>query len=170
MKVLLISADSLPASPIGPAYVAGTAQRAGHQVETFECLFTQDLSSELRTQIERFQPEVIGLSIRLVHGYALMKRRIIIRVFLTCAPRSGRWSRSFAGINRPDCPGRSRVQRLCPRLAGVSESGLRHPRRGRFFLPALSGTAGKGGRSRRCAGLRGSQEWANPRNPARPGC
>jgi radical SAM superfamily enzyme YgiQ (UPF0313 family) len=71
MKVLLISANSLPASPIGPAYIAGAAMRAGHQVEIFECLFASDLAGELTSQIARFQPDVIGISIRLVHGYIL---------------------------------------------------------------------------------------------------
>lgn len=69
MKVLLISANFLPASPIGPAYVAGAALRAGHLVETFECLFAQDLQAELNALIQRFQPDAIGISIRLVHGY-----------------------------------------------------------------------------------------------------
>jgi hypothetical protein len=33
MKVLIISANTLPASPTGPAYIAGAALAAGHQVE-----------------------------------------------------------------------------------------------------------------------------------------
>jgi radical SAM superfamily enzyme YgiQ (UPF0313 family) len=73
MKVLIISANTLPASPTGPAYVAGAALRAGHSVEIFECLFAQDLSAELRAHIERFRPDVVGVSIRLVHGYIIDK-------------------------------------------------------------------------------------------------
>ena len=71
MRVFLISANSLPASPIGPAYIAGAALRAGHQVEVFECLFAQNLSLELSARIEQFHPDVIGISIRLVHAYIL---------------------------------------------------------------------------------------------------
>ncbi len=71
MKVLIISANSLLASPAGPAYIAGAALKAGHTVEVFECLFAQDLAGELKTAILRFAPDVIGLSIRLVHGYVL---------------------------------------------------------------------------------------------------
>jgi radical SAM superfamily enzyme YgiQ (UPF0313 family) len=71
MKVLVVSANSLAASPTGPAYIAGAALRAGHTVEIFECLFAQDISAELRTRIERFQPDLIGVSIRLVHGYLI---------------------------------------------------------------------------------------------------
>lgn len=71
MKVLLLSTNTLPASPAGPAYVAGAALRAGHTVEVFECLFAQDLAGELRTHIARFSPDIIGISIRLVHGYVI---------------------------------------------------------------------------------------------------
>ena len=71
MKVLIISSNTLPASPAGPAYIAGAALRAGHTVEVFECLFAQDLDAELRAHIARFQPDVIGISIRLVHGYVI---------------------------------------------------------------------------------------------------
>lgn len=71
MKVLIISANFLPASPTGPAYVAGAALLAGHTVEVFECLFAQDVAGELIQHIQRFQPDVIGVSIRLVHGYII---------------------------------------------------------------------------------------------------
>jgi radical SAM superfamily enzyme YgiQ (UPF0313 family) len=71
MKVLLLSTNTLPASPAGPAYVAGAALRAGHTVEVFECLFAQDLAGELRAHIARFSPDIIGISIRLVHGYVI---------------------------------------------------------------------------------------------------
>ena len=71
MKVLLISTNSLSASPAGPAYVAGAALKAGHSVEVFECLFAQDLKAELSAHISRFNPDVVGVSIRLVHGYVL---------------------------------------------------------------------------------------------------
>ena len=71
MKVLIISANSLAASPTGPAYIAGAALRAGHTVEIFECLFAQDINAELKTCIDRFQPDLIGISIRLVHAYII---------------------------------------------------------------------------------------------------
>jgi len=47
MKVLIISANFLPASPSGPAYIAGAASEAGHEVEVFEALFAKDLIGEL---------------------------------------------------------------------------------------------------------------------------
>ena len=68
MKVLVIAADTLRSPPSGPAYVAGAARDAGHTVEVFERLFAQDLAGELEGQLTRFNPDVIGISIRFVHG------------------------------------------------------------------------------------------------------
>jgi hypothetical protein len=73
MNVLVISSNTLPASPSGPAYIAGAALAAGHSVEVFEALFTQDLSAELKAHIKRFNPDVVAISIRLVHGFILDK-------------------------------------------------------------------------------------------------
>ena len=71
MKILLVSTNSLSASPSGPAYVAGAALRVGHTVEVFERLFTNDLDGELKAHLARFTPDVVGVSIRLVHGYVI---------------------------------------------------------------------------------------------------
>ena len=71
MRVLVISTNSLPASPSGPAYIAGAALEAGHTVEIFEALFAQSLTNELEIQINNFSPDVVGISIRLVHGFVL---------------------------------------------------------------------------------------------------
>src|SRR5512133_1899948 len=68
MKVLLVSSNTLPASPSGPAYVAGALREAGHTVEVYESLFAVDLASELAAKLDRFQPDVVGVSIRLVFG------------------------------------------------------------------------------------------------------
>jgi hypothetical protein len=43
MRVFIVSTNTLPASPSGPAYVAGVVRQAGHEVATFETLFTVDL-------------------------------------------------------------------------------------------------------------------------------
>ncbi|MEW5956910.1 MAG: radical SAM protein [Chloroflexota bacterium] len=71
MKVLIVSTNTLPASPSGPAYIAGAALKAGHIVEVFECLFSQNLAAELAAHLARFKPDVIGVSIRLVHGFVI---------------------------------------------------------------------------------------------------
>ncbi len=71
MKILMISANTLPASPSGPAYVAGAALAAGHTVEVFETLFSTDVVNDLEAHIQHFGPAVIGFSIRLANGYVV---------------------------------------------------------------------------------------------------
>jgi len=68
LKVLIISSNTLPAAPTGPVYVAGAVREAGHDVQIYELLFTNNLERELTTILQDFQPEVIGVSIRLVFG------------------------------------------------------------------------------------------------------
>ena len=68
MKVLIISSNTLPAAPTGPVYVAGAVRGAGHEVQIYERLFADDLQGELIAVIEDFQPDVVGISIRLVFG------------------------------------------------------------------------------------------------------
>jgi radical SAM superfamily enzyme YgiQ (UPF0313 family) len=68
MRILMISSNTLPAAPSGPAYVAGAARQAGHEVAAFESLFATDPPAELAAQLQAFQPDVAALSIRLVHG------------------------------------------------------------------------------------------------------
>ena len=71
MKALIISSNTLPAAPTGPVYIAGAVRAAGHEVRIFERLFAVDLKGELTAELEDFQPDVIGVSIRLVFGYEL---------------------------------------------------------------------------------------------------
>jgi radical SAM superfamily enzyme YgiQ (UPF0313 family) len=68
MKVLIVSTNTLPASPSGPAYIAGPVRQAGHQVAAYETLFATDLAGELKARLIEFQPDVVGVSIRLVFG------------------------------------------------------------------------------------------------------
>lgn len=68
MNVLIISSNTLPSAPSGPAYIAGAVRQAGHQVQVFERLFAENLTDELAGVLQNFQPDVIGLSIRLVFG------------------------------------------------------------------------------------------------------
>jgi radical SAM superfamily enzyme YgiQ (UPF0313 family) len=72
MKVLMISSNSLlGASPAGPAYVASAVRQAGHTVEAYESLFAADGVSSLAAKLHHFEPDVVGISIRLVHGDVL---------------------------------------------------------------------------------------------------
>lgn len=71
MKILIISTNPLPASPSGPAYVAGALRAAGHEVRAFERLFAGDLRNDLTAALTDFEPDVVGVSIRLVFGDSL---------------------------------------------------------------------------------------------------
>ena len=73
MKVLVISSNSLPAAPTGPVYVAGAVREAGHEVRIYERLFARDLEAELIDVLADFQPDVVGVSIRLVFDDAIVK-------------------------------------------------------------------------------------------------
>jgi hypothetical protein len=68
MKMLMTSASTLPAAPSGPAYVAGVLRQAGHTVDIYEGLVATNLQQEITGQLHLFQPDVVGVSIRLVHG------------------------------------------------------------------------------------------------------
>jgi radical SAM superfamily enzyme YgiQ (UPF0313 family) len=79
MRVLIVSSNRLripvPAFPSGPAYIAGAVLEAGHEVEVFDCFFSQDVTGELKESIQGFRPEVVGISIRNVHSGQLLYHR-----------------------------------------------------------------------------------------------
>jgi radical SAM superfamily enzyme YgiQ (UPF0313 family) len=68
MKVLLISVNRekmpFPVFPLGLAYIAGALREAGHSIEAIDLCFSQDVQKELEGVLQRFQPQVIGLSLR----------------------------------------------------------------------------------------------------------
>lgn len=66
MNVLIISANTLPMSPLGAAYIAGSALEAGHGVAVFDCLLDQGDENRFLACLEQFEPDVVGLSIPLV--------------------------------------------------------------------------------------------------------
>lgn len=76
MKVLLIATnrESLPdpVFPLGVAYVAGALEKAAHQVRVLDLCFVdgESLEEEVEAAIERFAPDVIGLSLRNVDDAA----------------------------------------------------------------------------------------------------
>ncbi|MCX8119007.1 MAG: radical SAM protein [Desulfobacterota bacterium] len=68
MKVLLVSVNRermpAPVFPLGLAYIAGSLRAGGHSVEALDLCFSQNLSADLRDLLNRFGPELIGLSLR----------------------------------------------------------------------------------------------------------
>ena len=68
MKILLISSNRewhpWPIPPIGACYVASNLERSGFDVQLLEILFTEDPSSVITEKILRFEPDLVGVSIR----------------------------------------------------------------------------------------------------------
>jgi radical SAM superfamily enzyme YgiQ (UPF0313 family) len=68
MSVLLVSANREhfpePVYPVGPAYVAGALERAGHEVRLLDLGLTSAPLRSLRRAIRELQPSVVGLSLR----------------------------------------------------------------------------------------------------------
>jgi radical SAM superfamily enzyme YgiQ (UPF0313 family) len=68
MKILLISVNRekmpYPVFPLGLAYLARVLREEGYRIEVLDLCFSQDSSVELEETLRRFQPDLIGLSLR----------------------------------------------------------------------------------------------------------
>ncbi|MGB9629304.1 MAG: lipid biosynthesis B12-binding/radical SAM protein [Thermodesulfobacteriota bacterium] len=68
MKILLLSVNRermpYPVFPLGLAYIAKVLREEGHKIEVIDLCFSKEVPSELSTLLLRFQPELIGLSLR----------------------------------------------------------------------------------------------------------
>ena len=74
MRVLLVSANREhlpdPIFPLGLAYIAAAVTAAGHEIDVADLCFGRKPLDDLRSQVARFQPDVIGLSLRNVDNAA----------------------------------------------------------------------------------------------------
>lgn len=92
MKVLLISVNRermpAPVFPLGLAYIAGALRGKGHSLEVMDLCFSQDASEDLKKTLLKFQPELIGLSLRnldnLTHPASLSYLQEVEEVISTC--------------------------------------------------------------------------------------
>ncbi len=68
MKVLLISANRermpFPVFPLGLAYIAKVLREDGYPIEVIDLCFSQEVSADLKSTVQRFQPDLIGISLR----------------------------------------------------------------------------------------------------------
>jgi radical SAM superfamily enzyme YgiQ (UPF0313 family) len=68
MDVLVVSANGVslpfPVMPAGACLVAEAAERAGHRVRFLDLMFEENPASALQSELKRFCPDVIGLSVR----------------------------------------------------------------------------------------------------------
>lgn len=74
MRVLLVSANREhlpdPIFPLGLAYIAAAVRNAGHDIAVADLCFGRKPLRDLHRQVKRFQPDVIGLSLRNVDNAA----------------------------------------------------------------------------------------------------
>ncbi len=68
MKILLISVNRermpFPVFPLGLAYIAKGLREEGHPMEVVDLCFAQEVSNDLKSTLDRFQPGLIGISLR----------------------------------------------------------------------------------------------------------
>jgi radical SAM superfamily enzyme YgiQ (UPF0313 family) len=68
MKILLISVNRermpFPVFPLGLAYIAEALREEGHPMEVMDLCFSQEVSVDLRNTLRRFQPGLVGISLR----------------------------------------------------------------------------------------------------------
>jgi len=68
MRVLLISANTesinMPVIPVGLGAVADSTRNAGHEVELVDLMSVSDTYPIIKSAIEGFRPDVIGISVR----------------------------------------------------------------------------------------------------------
>ena len=92
MKVLLISANTermniLPL-PLGPAFVAASTRRAGHDVVLLNLMFEGDTKSAIQDCVSEFRPEVIGISVRNIDDQNMADPKFLLtpirEVVVTC--------------------------------------------------------------------------------------
>ena len=82
MKVLLISANmetmNMPPLPLGLACVAAATGRAGHDVALINLMFEEDAERAIRSSLENFCPDVIGVSVRNVDDQNMERPRFFL--------------------------------------------------------------------------------------------
>lgn len=82
MKVLLISANTErlvePVLPLGAALVAAAARRAGHQVLFLDLMTRADPEEDAVETLERFRPDVIGISVRNIDDQEMRSTRFLL--------------------------------------------------------------------------------------------
>ena len=82
MRVLLISANtetiSMPTLPLGLACVAAATQNAGHEVALLNLMFEGDPKLGIRTSIEDFRPDVIGISVRNIDDQNMLQPQFLL--------------------------------------------------------------------------------------------
>lgn len=68
MKILMINSNRyklpVPAMPFGMCCVAAALEQVGHEVQALDLCFSKDCNRDIRNAVNKFNPDVIGISIR----------------------------------------------------------------------------------------------------------
>jgi radical SAM superfamily enzyme YgiQ (UPF0313 family) len=82
MRVLLVSANTerinLPTVPLGLGYVAAATRRAGHEVAFLDLMVEEEPGTVVSEILERFRPEVIGISVRNIDDQKMEGTRFLL--------------------------------------------------------------------------------------------
>ena len=82
MKILLISANTAttpyPVYPLGISIVAAALMSAGHKVQQFDFLQQENSLDAIEQEIKRFNPELIGISVRNIDNVNAMNKQYYI--------------------------------------------------------------------------------------------
>jgi radical SAM superfamily enzyme YgiQ (UPF0313 family) len=82
VRVLLISGNtetiSMPTLPLGLAGVAAATRKAGHEVALLNLMFEGDPELSIRTSIEDFRPQVIGISVRNIDDQNMLRPQFLL--------------------------------------------------------------------------------------------
>lgn len=84
MRILLISSNiamsPYPIYPLGVSMIAGALTTAGHDVQQFDFLQQNKSVDAIEQEIEQFNPELIGISVRNIDNVNLMNEQYYIEV------------------------------------------------------------------------------------------
>jgi len=69
----------MPVIPIGACMVAEAAEEAGHEVRLLDLMFASDTLVAIRREVESFQPDVIGLSVRNIDNNDVQSPRFFVK-------------------------------------------------------------------------------------------
>jgi radical SAM superfamily enzyme YgiQ (UPF0313 family) len=82
MRVLLIAANTdtinMPVLPLGLACVAEAVQNAGHEIKLIDLMNEHDGRLALGDAISKFQPEIIGISVRNIDDQCMEKPKFLL--------------------------------------------------------------------------------------------